>query len=338
MKKKLWLGIVLIFSVCSPVTGNDSAASSALGGIQLRREPRVAMLKETLTINVEKVTVEYDFLNDTDHDISTEVAFPIPSYSVTFSASGIRDFEDFKVWVDDHEVKYQTFAKAKLGKADSTDLLKRQGVDIPSLGHFSDSGSRPVSADFEKLSQATQQSLIKAGLFGADDDHFPRWTVEKTYYWRQAFPARRILHVKHQYQSGIGFSPVQTTFLNQVSRKREIEALKKNKEAYSTGLIELAEVLNSACLSPELEKSLKATGDNTRNGDPGYVHMSWVDYILTTANSWKTPIKEFELNIEAQGPVSLCWDGRIDQIDATHRRATVKDFVPKKELRIVFFD
>jgi hypothetical protein len=36
------------------------------------------MEKERLTIGESKVTVEYEFLNDTDKNITTEVAFPIP--------------------------------------------------------------------------------------------------------------------------------------------------------------------------------------------------------------------------------------------------------------------
>ncbi|HWR50522.1 MAG TPA: DUF4424 family protein, partial [Bryobacteraceae bacterium] len=44
-----------------PAFGNDSAASVGLGGVQLRREPRISMEKERLTISVDKITVEYEF-------------------------------------------------------------------------------------------------------------------------------------------------------------------------------------------------------------------------------------------------------------------------------------
>jgi hypothetical protein len=46
-----------------PALGNDSAASVAVGGIQLKREARISMEKERLTISSERVTVEYEFLN-----------------------------------------------------------------------------------------------------------------------------------------------------------------------------------------------------------------------------------------------------------------------------------
>jgi hypothetical protein len=328
--------VVFLFLVRTAF-GNDSAASTAMGGIRLRRESRVAMLKEKLTISTEKITVEYEFLNETDHDISTEVAFPIPAYAVTFSAGGIRDFKDFKVWVDGHEVKYRTFAKAIVGKLDRTQMLKRQGVDIASLGHFSDSGPQPVSDDFNKLPKTAQDSLVKAGLFNADEDHFPQWTVEKTYSWHQTFPAHKILHVRHQYRPGTGFSMVETSELDQVTRNKEIERIRTRKITDKEYYVELGGILDSVCLDPKLGKTLIDNGNKPTKSDQGYVHMQWVDYILTTANSWKTPIKEFELNVEDDRPVSFCWKGRVDQIDATHRRAIVKDFVPRKELHIAFF-
>jgi len=79
------------------VLGNDSAASRAIGGIQLRREANISMEKERLTISEAKVTVEYEFLNQTDKNITTEVAFPIPPYDDAFTdAGGRRDFGDLR--------------------------------------------------------------------------------------------------------------------------------------------------------------------------------------------------------------------------------------------------
>jgi hypothetical protein len=81
--KYRWLMATLVLIGC-PVAvalANDSAASTAAGGIQLRREANISMEKERLTISQDKVKVEYEFLNQTDNDITTEVAFPIPPYT-----------------------------------------------------------------------------------------------------------------------------------------------------------------------------------------------------------------------------------------------------------------
>ena len=69
------------FSVSMPVLADDSAASIAAGGLVPRREMRIVMAKEVLQISPAKVIVDYDFRNDTDQDVTTEVAFPVPPYA-----------------------------------------------------------------------------------------------------------------------------------------------------------------------------------------------------------------------------------------------------------------
>jgi len=68
------------FFVVAPAWPDDSAASIAPGGLVARRERRIVMAKKVLRISPEKVVVDYDFRNDTDQDVTTEVAFPIPPY------------------------------------------------------------------------------------------------------------------------------------------------------------------------------------------------------------------------------------------------------------------
>lgn len=150
----LRLVAALLLATALPVEANDSAASTALGGIQLTREPRISMAKEKLTISTDKITVEYEFLNESDHDITTEVAFPIPAYQVTMDAGGIRDFNDFHLWVEGARRAYKTEVRAMLKAKDYSALLRSHGVDIASLGHFTDDG---FSSDFRKLPKPVQE-------------------------------------------------------------------------------------------------------------------------------------------------------------------------------------
>ena len=111
---------------------------------------------------------------------------------------------------------------------------------------------------------------------------------------------------------------------------------------------EETQLLKDACVEPSLQKKILQEGSKALKADPdnGYVELFWVGYILTTANSWKTPIKKFELEIERgqnQGwydpnwdYTSLCWDGPVKQVGPHHFVATATDFVPKKELEILF--
>jgi len=78
----------------------------------------------------------------------------------------------------------------------------------------------------------------------------------------------------------------------------------------------------------------------------GHIWAFWVDYILTTANTWKGPIKSFELVVERPKPeqsshqsqtyVSFCWDGPVERRDADHFVARAVNFVPSKELHVMF--
>jgi hypothetical protein len=93
-----------------------------------------------------------------------------------------------------------------------------------------------------------------------------------------------------------------------------------------------------------LRKTLIAAVPNDNGFYEGSIDPLWVDYILTTANTWKTPIKDFELIIEKPKPkgpehyyVSLCWDGKIEKRGVDMFVARVANFVPKRELRVMFF-
>ena len=348
-------GVVLLLAPQS-VVANDSDASVAVGGVVLTREPRISMESERLTISLSKITVEYEFLNDSGKDITTEVAFPIPPYEVTEHAGGVRDFDDFKVWVDGNKVKYQVEAKAflvrrddqgrQVGKArDVTVILQGSKIDIPSLGHWIESHDE-VSPDFQRLPRDVQKRLIHEGLFdegGRPDD----WQVRKTYFWKQTFPAHKLLRVRHEYSPGFGFGGIGLGVFDQASRNKLIDDEKKAGGYASTQAD--VDLLRDACLDPEMQKAIFVKGSaGFKPGEWGYVQSSWVDYILTTANSWKTPIKKFELVVE-RGPkqdmgwyrddwdyASFCWDGPVTRVDAHHFEASAPDFVPRRELKVLF--
>ena len=63
---------------------------------------RIAMVKEVLQISPAKVVVDYGFRNDTDQNVTTEVAFPVPPYANEFAEEDISEqsFQSFKLWVD----------------------------------------------------------------------------------------------------------------------------------------------------------------------------------------------------------------------------------------------
>lgn len=155
------------------------------------------------------------------------------------------------------------------------------------------------------------------------DENLPRWKNRKKYYWEQTFPAHKTVHIRHEYTPVLG--------ANNGFRYPWTDPPDKGT----------ADELKSFCLDPQLLSKLESLPESA---DGGYLY---VDFILTTANTWKTPIEDFTLIVERPhlgatrgvpeaSYVSFCWDGPVTKIDADRFSAHTVNFVPGKELRIGF--
>jgi hypothetical protein len=316
------LGVALVLvSGAGPVFANDGAAEVAAGGIQLRPERRVTMLKERLYISPEKVRVEYEFLNESTEDVKTEVAFPVPPYSWSPVLS-FHDFRGFKAWVNDIDVPIDLEVKAFVGDRDVTRDLEKAGLEIATFGRQETHsisadgrslewmGTRPQAAS---LPAEVLADLVKKGLIErekvpvTDTDIFPLWSVRATYHWFQHFPPGQVVRIRHEYLPAAGF---------QVGIR--------------------SEYLKDSCAEGAVRRLF--AGPVHESGAAGSSAV-WVKYILTTANTWKTPIRDFELTVERQegSYVSFCWDGPVKKSGPRTFKAAMKDFVPSRELTVFFF-
>ncbi len=325
---------LLLLAATVPINlhADDGAASIAEGGIILmKREPRIVMAKEVLQISPSKVTVDYDFRNDSDQDITSMVAFPIPDYQMTVDRPSNQGFDDFHLWINGEASEFRTDTRALLGDKDYTKLLTDLHIDIGSFGHSTDFDQSP---DIQKLSASNRQQLVRLGLIDAAYDQrphtngMPNWHVVKKYYWKQTFLSHKAVHIRHEYSPVLGStSSIRigwgTNFDNQWA----------------------AEGIQSFCIDTGLRDVLQRVV-STKEGDAPY---EYVDFILTTANTWKTPIEDFTLIVErphqthgdsndnVAGYVSFCWEGSVRKLDADHFSAHAVNFVPVKELKVGFF-
>lgn len=312
------LAALLLSFVPAHASANEGAAVLAMGGIQLRNERRVAMRKERLSISPTKVRVEYEFVNESTEDVVTEVAFPIPEYGYSYAYGIGPHFEDFKAWAGNRLIPVAAEAKAFVDGREVTRVLEAMGIDIASMGRLFDGLYRiepngvvdeqvkPLS-QFSKLPPESLARLRAEHVIGevAGEPDRPLWTVRLTYHWLQHFPPGQVVRMRHEYRPEFGSA-------NHVWAARE------------------------ACPEPPLAKALQSMASDPRTDDHG--DMLWVQYILTTANTWKTPIRDFELSIEyPEGYyVSLCWDGKLEKAGPRQFRSVLKDFVPKRELAVYF--
>ncbi|MDR3737092.1 MAG: DUF4424 family protein [Acidobacteriaceae bacterium] len=333
MRKRLIVTVLaagLCIAVCAHA--DDTAVAVAMGGLVAKREPRIAMSKEVLTIGLKQVAVQYEFRNDTDQNITTEVAFPIPSYGDGPTMDGREDarFDDFKLTIEGKPVSFQIQAKAFLGKEDVTELLRRDHIDMLSFGHMDEKNS--ICRDIRHLPKAEQKRLIDMGLVQQDSySDMALWTVEKKYYWSQTFPAHSIVHIAHTYTPAIGFMQIEGKIYDTLLHHQESTLADYQK--WDAGIL-LSLCPDSGVLKSAASNALKQPAEGGR-----YIGLEYVDFILTTANAWKRPIEDFTLIVEKPSKgdlVSFCWDGAVTKMDATHFVSHVKDFVPSKEVRIGF--
>jgi hypothetical protein len=324
--------MIVILCITTPdiARANDSSAETAAGGLQLRNEPRITMIKERLYIgkqfvgevqsnlpnreNKYKVIVEYEFLNESKADVTTEVAFPLPEFNYRYEdLGGDRRIRGFRVWVEGKTVAYSTDMQAKANGKNVTAILRKAGIEIISFGHFQGFDSpTPGLYQVDKLPESMKTELKADGAINNQLD--PEWSVAITYHWKQTFPAGKIVRVKHEYDAIPGFS-------------------------YGFSVDEYLASLKDGCFDYNLVRALKAAkARSSKPDEETMVQAEWVKYILTTANSWKTPIRDFELTVE--GPkgqfASFCWDGPVEKISDTRFRAKATNFIPTKELLIYF--
>jgi hypothetical protein len=171
-------------------------------------ETPISLEKERVTINAERISVEYELLNPTGQEITTEVLLPLPgedAYSLADLAP--PPIAHWNFWVEGKEVQYETEVRATdENGVDRTALLRRFPIDIASFGHFNRQPDGKVTGDLAKLSRSQKEELTGAGLLAGRD--FPTWIVFKTFHWQQRFPAHSILHAKMEYSStpGLGAS------------------------------------------------------------------------------------------------------------------------------------
>jgi hypothetical protein len=324
--RALTIPLLLCLSL-TPAVADDGAASIAAGGLVMRREPRITMAKEVLTISQRKIVVDYDFRNDTDADIATEVAFPVPPYTGE-GERGPSDlgFDDFKLWVENERVQYEIETRAFVHGHEVTTTLRQSHIDIASFGHEAPDDHDP--AQIRQLSIAQKQLLLRAGILAEGPSHafYANWSVHKRYYWLQTFPAHSTIRIRHEYTPVLGYSQVAPDSLDPATEHRV-----KNPELRADTRFNRRE-FTSLCPSPERIKTLSKA--------KSIIFTNWVDFILTTANTWKRPIEDFTLNVERTDPketVSFCWNGPVEQLDANHFTAHATNLIPTKNLHIGFY-
>ena len=294
----------------SSASANDTEAAIGLGGLVFTKST-IEMLSEELFVSSEQIVVKYRFRNNTRDDVTTLVAFPLPEVNYQPDDESPRgDWDvDFRSIVDGTVVETSVDTKAMLRGNDETTTLQRYGIPL-----------NPFAA-YESISGETdgkKAELRRLALI--DDEGNPTWSLQKSFFWQQRFPAHKEITVEHRYRPLVGG----TVYTAIGASKESEEQLAFNKKfCVDEGLVN------------DVKKKTKP-GSVTEFYNASFSE-TWIEYILTTGANWSGPIHKFRLLVDKGNDanlVSFCGKG-VHKVGPTQFEFIATDFVPKRDLYVL---
>ncbi len=187
-----------------------------------------------------------------------------------------------------------------------------------------------LQAAFKTLTPAQKKALVDAKLleiYPADpanqieEGFYPRWSIIERYHWTQTFPAGKTVSVKHEYDA----RPPGGLFSWQHPIPPDFDYMHEFQKRY--------------CIDEGTSKAMvKALTYKDPDGNEQVMGVAYyLDYVLTTANTWAGPIGSFKMTIDKGDPknvVSFCADG-VKKTGPTTFVVEAKDFSPKSDIRIL---
>ena len=317
------LAAVSLIAVVLPSGANDTLATLGAGGLAPLKSSTIVMESEDLEISVHKISVRYIFRNTSDRDIDVIVAFPLPELSggllanspVKIPSTDPLNFVDFQVLVDGKSVapKIETRAFVET-RAVNTEIT----ADLGSMRVPASPLDESITAAFRKAPPAQQARFEKNGWIDCkltnDGKCWPMWTVRVQFYWTQRFPARSAVEVRHSYSPIVGGSYITPN---------------------NDGASELKPYCGGADALEKIKK-LKALHPAKNSESPALLERR-IQYILTTANNWSGPIRNFRLSVIPDAPddiVVTCLPG-LKPISPARYELVRSNFRPDKELDVL---
>ncbi|HTQ15373.1 MAG TPA: DUF4424 family protein [Rhizomicrobium sp.] len=313
------------FCLSTQAFADDSSAALGAGGVVLTKSADIRMAREDLYVSPKKVRIRFEFVNGTDRDIDTVVAFPLPDVDMneyTMSPVGAMtgdplNFVGFTVTADGKAIVPQSEQRAFYRGRDVTDIVRRAGVPLMMT-------DPRFSKLMDKLPASQRRILEDAGLADSESGDFehPHWTVRTRFFWHQLFPAHRTVVLEHAYQPVTG----QSFFTGY-----ELAGGKDSSAAYYA---------RTYCIDPATHAAIaRRIGGQPGKTDDGAMLAAYsTDYILVSGANWKGGIGHFHLTLDKLEPgniLSVCWDGALKKTGATTFEVSQDDFTPRQDVRML---
>lgn len=338
MRLPVVVAVLALIGAPRPLSANDTTAVLDAGGLQLTVSTDIAMEREDLYLSTEQVRIRYVFRNQSNRDITTRVAFPLPDVplgpveNVDLPNGKDNNFVSFSVVANGRRIEpsleqrafslpAEPDSKARSGPRAQTDITARllqAGLPLnPKLPSWKEK--------LRSLPRDARERLVRDNILdetdGSAEGLEAQWSLRETYHWEQVFPAGQSIPVEHTYKPVVGsayfVADSATDWLADYERKYCLD---------SAGRAGVQRLLN---------KVTAAAARNVRAAVLAYE----VGYILTTGANWKGPIGSFRLTIDKLKPdaiVSFCLDG-ARKVGPTTFAMQRTNFTPKEDIRFVVF-
>ncbi len=329
--------IVLLFSIISALA-NDSLAEMNTGGLVFVYSPNVEMVSEELYVSTKEIRVDYIFRNNSEKDIRSIVAFPMPDITgdpygeVAIPFPDEDNFLGFSVRINGQPVEVKLQQRVFALEIDQTDLLIE--ANIPLMPFALETTKRlellPASSqDRQNDNQVTLDKLVFLGLVenevwddgsGVKNYPVPIWTLKSTYWWEMSFPANAEISVSHKYIPSVGGTTA--TFL--------INPDGSKGESYD-------EYVKRYCVDKTFISAVKRGFANNTSEYMAPFFENYISYILKTAQNWYGNIDNFRLVVDkgsTRNLVSFCGEN-VKKIGPTTFEMRVEDFYPENDLNIL---
>jgi hypothetical protein len=266
------------------------------------------VFKEQPEISMEKESL---FISDTEVKVEylfrntgprdLNVTIAFPMPPIYYGASDYSHIKNFKLFLDG--VEKETKKKLVILLDNRIDITEK----MASFGW-----SVQKTEEFLEGSWNQKEKLSLPGSF-FDQYGEPRFTINEYYFWEQKFPTGKNVSIRHSYKPSI----------------------ETGVPRFSDEIIGLHEKIS--CIDQKTKSNIKKYAKNKND----VVDWRNIRYILTTANNWQGPIKDFTLTIKKSKPsqiVSLCFDGDFKKKDPMTFEFHQKDFKPTSDLNLLLID
>lgn len=318
------LGMVASVGAAS---ANDTTAQLSAGGLILGRTDLIAMESEDLFISMQKVAVDYVFRNNSDKDIETLVAFPMPDiegspyWNTDIPDQTSDNFLGFSVSIDGQKVKPELQHAAYAVGVDISKELEAQGVPYFPFGEATLKALEQIAPEVAEDWQnrgiiAINEYDDGSGMKGVRE---PLWQLRSAYWWKARFPAGKPVKVAHSYRPSVG-GTAGVSFYMEGKFQGQYDDYKRKY-----------------CLDEGFERAVVKAANSADGGYPPFTE-AWLFYVLTTGGNWALgTIGKFRLTIDKGDPkniLSFCGSG-VRKVGPTTFEMTAQDFVPERDIDIL---